>query len=168
MSRRLTVSPSAALTLTTICLALITAASLSANTLTGRATVIDGDTIEMRGERIRLGGIDAPESGQFCEDVNGKRWRCGQKSALFLDALVNQQTIRCEVTGVDRYARKIATCFVTDLNINSAMVYSGHALAYRRYSNRYIPQEDFARQTFVGIWKGRFIFPWDWRKGERL
>ena len=74
----------------------------------GQASVIDGDTIEIHGERIRLHGIDAPESDQHCTDGNGAVWRCGKAAAFYLDDLIGQQTVSCEIKDEDQYFRPIA------------------------------------------------------------
>ncbi len=137
-------------------------------TIRGIASVIDGDTIEVHGERIRLDGIDAPESGQFCLDANGKQWRCGQNAAWALDAVVNREFVICRIESKDRYGRHIGTCFHHQQNLNEMMVLLGLAVAYRRYSTQYVEAEQTAMKYDLGIWKGQFIAPWDWRKGVRF
>lgn len=137
-------------------------------TLTGRASVIDGDTIEIHGQRIRLHGIDAPESGQLCQDAQGRKWRCGQKSALALDGKIGRKSVSCNVTDTDRYGRYIATCTRKGTDVNGWMVEQGWAVAYRKYSRDYVTQEANAERNVSGIWQGRFTRPDRWRKGERL
>ena len=127
------------------------------------ATVIDGDTIEIRGERIRFDAIDAPESRQKCQAVDGTSYRCGQKSAFALSDMIGRGTVECEPKGHDRYRRTIATCFKGDTNLNAWMVVQGWAVAFRKYGIDYIPQEDDARLSRRGIWAGTFEMPWDWR-----
>ncbi len=80
--------------------------------LAGRASVLDGDTIEIRGERIRLFGIEAPESGQTCLDAKGQSYRCGQKAALVLDARIGEGVVTCERKDTDRYGHMVALCRV--------------------------------------------------------
>ena len=139
----------------------------SAPALQGAASVIDGDTIEIRGERIRLDAIDAPESSQLCLDAAVKRYRCGQKSAFALADMIGRSVVSCEPKGRDRYKRTIAVCFKSDTNLNAWMVEQGWAVAYRKYGIDYIGQEDDARLNRRGVWAGTFEMPWDWRAGRR-
>lgn len=134
----------------------------------GQATVIDGDTLEIHGQRIRLNGIDAPESRQTCERADGTDYRCGQAAAFALADWIGRATVHCEPSGQDRYKRIIATCFARGDDMGRWMVQQGHALAFRRYSTVYVPDEIEAQAAGRGIWQGRFVAPWDWRKGERL
>jgi endonuclease YncB( thermonuclease family) len=129
----------------------------------GIASVIDGDTIEVHGQRIRLHGIDAPESSQTCLDATGRNWRCGQRAALALQDLIGRRTVTCDKRGVDRYGRTISRCLVGDIDINAWLVAQGLALAYRRYSHDYLAAEDNARAAKRGMWAGTFEPPWEWR-----
>lgn len=138
-------------------------ASMSAPSIQGTASVIDGDTIEIRGERIRLDAIDAPESSQLCLDTSGKRYRCGQKSAIALADMIGRSVVSCKPKGRDRYKRTIAICFKGDTTLNAWMVAQGWAFAYRKYGEDYIVQEDEARIARRGIWAGSFEMPWNWR-----
>ena len=135
--------------------------------IVGVATVIDGDTIEIRGQRIRLHGIDAPESSQRCIDASGEEVRCGQLAALRLDSLLRGKNCQCQVLDTDRYGRKIAICAVGETNINEWMVAQGQALAYRQYSSDYMQVEREARAARHGIWRYQFEEPWNWRKNRR-
>ena len=135
--------------------------------LRGVATVIDGDTIEIHGQRIRLYGIDAPESRQHCE-VNGKRYRCGQAASLALADKIERSTIECERRDMDRYKRIVAVCWLGDIDLNAWMVRNGWATAYRQYSGDYVDDESAAHLAEAGIWRGRFIEPSRWRRGDRL
>jgi endonuclease YncB( thermonuclease family) len=137
--------------------------SMSAPAIQGTASVIDGDTIEIRGERIRLDAIDAPESSQLCIDAAGERYRCGQKSAFALADMIGRTVVSCEPNGRDRYKRTIAVCFKGKTNLNAWMVSQGWAVAYRKYGIDYIAHEDEARHARRGIWAGSFEIPWDWR-----
>jgi endonuclease YncB( thermonuclease family) len=134
----------------------------------GRASVIDGDTLEIRGERIRLSGVDAPESGQNCADASGKLWRCGSAAANALDRYIASAPVSCLVVDTDRYGRAVSECTVGSKDIQDWMARNGHALAYRQYSTKYVPAEEAAHEAGTGIWAGDFVNPADWRKGYRL
>ena len=114
------------------------------------ARVIDGDTIEVAGERIRLHGIDAPESGQTCV-VGLEVWLCGQKADHALYNFIGTSPMTCQEQGIDRYGRTIATCSVRGLDIGAWMVMQGWALAYRRYSLDYVDQERRAQIAGLGV-----------------
>jgi endonuclease YncB( thermonuclease family) len=132
--------------------------------LIGVASVIDADTIEIHGQRIRLHGIDAPEGGQVCLDAAGQKWRCGQRAALALQDLIGRRTVTCDERDVDRYGRIVGRCLVDDLDINEWLVAQGLALAYRRYSRDYVAAENDARAAGRGMWAGSFEPPWEWRR----
>lgn len=140
----------------------------SDSSLAGVASVIDGDTIEIHGTRIRLHGVDAPESNQLCKRPGGERWRCGQRSALMLADRIGQATVRCEERDRDRYGRLVAVCFQAEKDLNRWLVSNGWAVAYRRYSTDYVRAEETARAANRGVWSGTFVMPWEWRRGERL
>lgn len=143
------------------------AATAQAEQIAGQATVIDADTIEIHGERIRLNGIDAPESRQDCERADGTSYRCGKDAAFSLAEFIARGTVFCERRGVDRYKRTIAICQVRGDDIGAWLVRTGHALAFRRYSTDYVPEEAAAQEAKSGMWQGRFVPPWDWRRGVR-
>ncbi|UYN97812.1 MAG: thermonuclease family protein [Enhydrobacter sp.] len=135
--------------------------------LLGTASVVDGDTLEIRSQRVRLHGIDAPESRQLCTRQDGTRWRCGQQAALALADRIGTATVRCEGNSRDRYGRLIAVCYKNKEDLNRWMVANGWAVAYRRYSLAYAPDEDRARAARNGIWSSTFDMPWDWRAGVK-
>ena len=135
--------------------------------VSGRASVIDGDTIEIRRIRIRLHGIDAPESGQCCHDAQDRTWRCGQKSALALSDQIGRAVVSCRINDTDRYGRLIGVCDADGHDLNAWMVAQGWAVVYRKYSYDYIAQERAAKNAGLGIWQGRFIRPDLWREGDR-
>jgi endonuclease YncB( thermonuclease family) len=129
--------------------------------------ILHDDTIEIRGERIRLDAIDAPESTQLCLDASSKRYRCGQNSAFALADMIGRSTVSCQSKGRDRYKRVIAVCFKGETNLNTWMVAQGWAVTFRKYGLDYIPQEDEARLARRGLWAGSFEMPWDWRARKR-
>ena len=135
--------------------------------LVGVASVIDGDTLEIHGQRIRLLGIDAPESPQYCYMPDGKKWRCGQTAALKLDEFIGDKTVSCEKKGKDRYRRIVAVCSANGVDLGAWLVENGWALAYERYSKAYVEHQARARAAKAGIWQSRFQKPWEWRKQKR-
>jgi endonuclease YncB( thermonuclease family) len=137
-------------------------------TVTGTASVIDADTIEIRGERIRLVGVDAPESGQKCLDASSKFFRCGTVAANALDAWISRASVTCDIEGKDRYGRLLGECRVRGQSMQEWLVTNGYAVAYRSYSTAYVPAELQARNAKTGVWAGDFVMPWDWRQGLRL
>lgn len=132
----------------------------------GKAKIIDGDTIHIGNNKIRLHGIDAPELDQHC-NYKGKDWKCGQQSKTFLLHKTNLNTVNCRVIDIDKYKRYIAICFVDKLNINKTMVNNGWAIAYRYYSKDYIDEEFIAKKNKLGIWKGQFEEPYLYRKKNK-
>ena len=104
----------------------------------GVGSVIDGDTIEIHGQRIRLFGIDAPESSQLCIRVSGERWRCGQQASFALADRIGRASVSCRSRDIDRYGRVIAVCFKGSEDLSRWMVANGWAVAYRHYSENYV------------------------------
>jgi endonuclease YncB( thermonuclease family) len=129
--------------------------------------VIDGDTLEIRGTRIRFHGVDAPESAQTCQDATGRAYRCGQQAALALSDKIGSANVTCLQKDTDRYQRIVAQCSAGGIDLNGWLIEQGYALAYRQYGTDYVPQEDAARRAKRGLWVGSFTPPWDWRRGER-
>jgi endonuclease YncB( thermonuclease family) len=148
-------------------LALAVPSVVHAEELIGRATVVDGDTLGIRDQKIRLHGIDAPEASQRCTRPSGEEWRCGQKAALALSEKIGHRNVRCEGIKRDRWGRLIAVCFLGNQDLNAWLVQRGWAVAYRKYSNDYVEQEDRAQKAKLGVWSGTFDMPWDWRKAQR-
>ncbi len=135
--------------------------------ITGEVHIIDGDTLLWRGERVRLHGVDAPESDQSCA-VNARDYSCGELATQWLVEKIKDKEVRCEKKGRDRYGRLLAVCFAGEENLNRGLVEAGLALAYRRYSQEFSAVEDAARQEARGVWAGTFVPPWQWRQGTRL
>lgn len=131
----------------------------------GVASVIDGDTLEIRGTKIRLYGIDAPESSQTCFRAR-QTYPCGRESAHALAQFLGQQTVTCQPRDTDRYGRTVAVCYRGNVDVNGWLVAQGYALAYREYSTAYVPQESAARKAKRGIHAGTYVNPADYRKGE--
>ncbi len=123
--------------------------------LAGKAYVIDGDTLSISGNHIRLEGIDAPELNQNCGTT-----ACGQASRQTLIRLIQGKPARCEGNGHDKYNRSLAVCFVGETNLNRAMVEAGQAIAYGDYRD----VELQARRDKKGLWSGKFEAPQDWRR----
>lgn len=135
----------------------------------GETRVIDGDTLEVKGERVRLEGIDAPEKGQSCRNASGELYPCGQAVIYALHGRIGEGNVVCAIDAArDRYGRALGGCSLGGEDLNAWLVSEGHALAYRRYSLKYVEQEEAARADGRGIWAGDFVAPWDWRRGERL
>lgn len=133
-------------------------------TILGRASVVDGDTIEIHGTRIRFFGIDAPEGRQTCTDRGNAPYPCGQRAAFALADKIGGRSLACEVVDQDRYGRSVATCRLGNLDLNDWMVSSGWALAYTEYSSAYVDAQAAAQTAELGIWEGRFTPPWEWRR----
>ena len=158
--------PTFALGLATIGIFAFAALSEPAS-LRGQAIVTDGDTIRIGSTRVRLAGIDAPELSQKCTIPNVAVWACGQTAKEHLQELIGGAEVSCESQGKDRYARKLAKCFVGINNLNATMVLDGYALAYRRYSTGYVWAEDYARSAKRGIWSTDFINPEQYRREHK-
>lgn len=135
--------------------------------ITGYASVVDGDTLTLNSKRIRLHAYDAPEALQTCEDVNGKEYACGSVATQKLKELVNGHEVTCSKRKVDKYDRIVATCSVAGNDIGKEMVRSGNAVAYFYYSWRLTPMHFEAMILNKGIWAGSFINPYQWRKSHR-
>ena len=149
--------------------------NIKADEVFGIPKIVDGDTIHINNYKFRLEGIDAPEMRQQCKketlkisSIIGftfyKDYSCGKVSKEKLISKINGSEIKCTFTTKDRYKRYIATCYKDKTNLNQWMVRNGYAIAYRRYSKKYVPDEDFAKENKLGLWQGKFINPEKWRK----
>jgi endonuclease YncB( thermonuclease family) len=133
----------------------------------GQPHVTDGDTIRIGETRIRLEGIDAPEMSQQCTKADGSDWKCGEAAKAALIQKIGNEAVRCEISGTDRYGRSLGTCWSGTINLNQWLVGSGWAVAYRRYSFRYVTDEQVARGQRLNIWNGGFEPPTDYRAAVR-
>jgi endonuclease YncB( thermonuclease family) len=136
--------------------------ALSAD-LTGIPRVVDGDTLVVNGIKIRLEGVDAPESDQLCLDEYAQRWTCGITARDRLERKIGSNPISCSAIGEDKYKRTLAICRLGSEDLNRWLVREGLALSFVRYSHAYDGDEIFARENRLGLWSGAFVAPWDWR-----
>ena len=125
--------------------------------------IIDGDTIRIGEERIRFSGIDAPEINQTCIS-EGVEVFCGQISKSLLVDKTSLEQVKCISEGKDQYNRTLAECFVNGESLSRYLVRQGYAFAYRKYSKKFIKDEDYAKEKKMGMWNMKFLFPWDYRK----
>jgi endonuclease YncB( thermonuclease family) len=147
-------------------LTLCMAAPASAIEVSGKPRIIDGDTVAIGSEVIRLHGIDAPESGQSCIRPGGRVWNCGEAATEALRRIIGGGTLRCRRADTDRYGRTIGVCEAGGRDVNAALVAGGWAVAYRRYSEDYVRDEAQARTARRGVWSGSFDRPEDHRAGR--
>ena len=131
--------------------------------VSGVLRVIDGDSIVLGTVRIRLEGIDAPETTQACSLRTSGQWRCGEAATQQLIKLINHQPVICEDLGLDKYRRTLGRCFAGNTNLNAEMVRTGYAWAFVRYSKAYVAQEAEAKAAHAGIWQGEAMPAWDYR-----
>lgn len=133
----------------------------------GQVAVIDGDSLAMGAERLRIHGIDAPELGQTCER-NGRRYACGEAARDALATILGHAVLDCEQIATDQYRRRIVRCRDGQgRDIGAELVRQGWALAFTRFSQDYVSHEREARMARRGLWAGSFTPPWDWRAGQR-
>ena len=127
--------------------------------------VTDGDTIRIGDERIRFSGIDAPEIRQTCiyQEIE---FKCGEFSKNLLIEKISNQEVSCIRENTDQYGRTLAECFVGKESLSSYLVREGYAFAYRKYSDKFIPDEEYAQSKGNGMWSMDFMFPWDFRKSQ--
>ena len=127
--------------------------------------ITDGDTIKFNGEKIRFSGIDTPELNQTCTK-EGVKNSCGLTAKQILIDKITDNKVKCIKEGRDRYKRILAECFVNNESLSRYLVRSGYAFAYRRYSKKFIIDEDYARANKLGMWSMKFEYPWDFRRNN--
>ena len=142
------------------------------NIAKGKAIVMDGDTIKINGEKIRFGGIDAPESyfmgkKQTCFEDNKKIF-CGQISKDKLIEKIGNNSVNCKVENKDKYKRSVGECFIKEESLSVFMVRNGYALDWPYYSKgKFAKDQEYAKLNKLGVWNMEFEFPWKWRKKVR-
>jgi endonuclease YncB( thermonuclease family) len=139
--------------------------NIFAKEINGKARIVDGDTVEINNNMIRLLGIDAFEIKQECFKKDNTKYKCGEQSALILATIISSQPVRCMAEKKDHYKRWLATCYIGKLDINENMVLYGYAFSYK--SNKYKTTEKKAKKIRAGAWSGKFTYPWEWRKSKR-
>ena len=127
--------------------------------------VVDGDTIHLNGEKIRFTGIDTPELKQTCIN-QGIIDPCGVTAKEILIDKISDNEVECIIKGKDQYKRTLAECFVDGESLSRYLVRSGYAFAYRKYSKKFIKDEDYARLNKLGMWSMEFVYPWDFRRNN--
>ena len=127
--------------------------------------VVDGDTIHLNGEKIRFTGIDTPELKQTCIK-DGVFNQCGLTAKKILIKKIGDSKVKCVSEGKDQYKRTLAECFVNSESLSSYLVKRGYAFAYRKYSKKFIKDEDYARTKKIGMWAMKFDYPWDYRRNN--
>ena len=126
--------------------------------------VVDGDTIVLNGEKIRFSGIDTPELKQTCMKDDQKVF-CGMFAKTLLIKKIGNEIPKCISEGKDAYKRTLAECFIHGESLSVFLVRSGYAFAYRKYSDKFIKDEEFAKENKLGMWGMTFKYPWNFRKG---
>ena len=135
------------------------------NLFASHVTVVDGDTIKIGDVKIRFSGIDAPEINQTCVASEGKV-ACGKISRDILITKVTNNKISCTDEGKDFYGRVLGECFVNGESLSRYLVREGFAFAYRKYSDKFILDEEYAKSNRLGMWSMKFQYPWDYRKSN--
>ena len=131
--------------------------------IAGHPRVVDGDSLEIAGVRVRLEGIDAPELAQRCRYRRSRTWPAGRAAHTALSSMIAGRTVRCRAVGRGKYGRILGICSIGDLELNSEMVRRGFAWAFVRYSDSYVAEEEVARRNRVGIWRHRCLPAWRYR-----
>ena len=137
---------------------------LCSNVFADNLRIIDGDTIELNGERIRFSGIDTPELKQICTLDNIEIF-CGNLAAIVLKEKIGNEIVSCErEPEKDFFGRTLGECFINDESLSKFLVRNGYAFAFVKYSKKYVEDEKYAKKNNLGLWAMEFEFPWDFRK----
>ncbi len=134
--------------------------------ITGPARVLDGDTLNMEGVRIRLFGVAAPESGQTCTRADGSSWPCGNAAREALQQKIGEKPVSCRRRDVDDYGRIVAVCRLGNEDLNAWLAQSGWVVAYQEYSRDYLDEEANARAARRNLWSGSFQQPAEYRRQQ--
>ena len=145
---------------------ILAASPAIAETRSGRAQVLDGDTIEIEGKRIRLFGIDAPEASQLCYR-GAESWACGEAATGALRGLISDSELSCRGHEIDQFGRLVAVCTIDGMDLGKLMVAQGWAIAFQRYSDDYVADEARAQADKLGMWNSTFVSPEEHRAAER-
>jgi endonuclease YncB( thermonuclease family) len=149
--------------------ACLCASAAFADNLTGQASVIDGDTLEIHGTRIRLWGIDAPETTQLCRNDESLQYRCGAKAAKDVDAFIARRPVDCSPVNLDQYGRTVAVCSIGGDDVAEWLVRNGLALDWPTYSKgKYGEAQREAEHAGRGMWAGSYVEPWLFRACIRM
>ena len=127
--------------------------------------VVDGDTIHLNGKKIRFSGIDTPELKQTCSK-NNQIIFCGIEAKKLLINIIGNKEVECVEEGKDQYKRILAECLVNNISLSSYLVKEGYAFAYRKYSKKFVKDEEYAKKNKLGMWLMKFKYPWDFRKSN--
>ena len=137
--------------------------------LKGAAIVVDGDTIKINGNRIRLLSIDTPETKQKCFDKNNKEYFCGKMATNFLRKIAHGRVVSCFYKERDVYNRYLGYCYLGDLFLNLEMVRNGMAViyGYKKAGKEFVAARNEAKRSRLGIWQGSFELPKVYRRRVR-
>ena len=162
--RRLVASALAGVAVLSLNSSTLEAAAEAPAAVSGQAMVVDGDTLDIGGHRVRLEGIDAPETSQTCGGRWAGTWNCGQAATKTLIGLINGRDVSCSSRGSDKYGRTLGVCSIDGTELNAAMVRAGMAWAFVKYSQAYVAVEADAKSAGVGVWQGGAEAPWIYRE----
>lgn len=154
-----------------ITLAALLVSSACADSMSGRAAVIDGDSIKIRGHRIRILDIDAPESAQLCfrraESIDQGAWRCGRQAAASLADWIGEQGVTCDTTTQGVRKGWLSRCTVAGHDVAEWLAANGWAVPLPSCKCEAVrAAADRARAAQLGIWSGAFTPPWEWREAH--